>query len=461
MDETKTPNPSEIAKGQNTPEDVNTQETQVNQVELQKEEKRQEILKRWENAEQKTDEELLEAFRQDGQILTRVTGRVREVMSDGHILPTAIRNLREGNPVYTTSGMYPSYAVHFCLNEVFSNTNGWRLPSGELAKSAANLANQAILFVAHPGVVATNHDISFGGDTEPDDIAHHTTTYSDVAVRGRTDHDIFDESAGINTRDGFYLIPNVYVNRQTGLVSGHAETLDEFKKTHKLNENTGNYVDKFGLPVNPPSENVITSRQYWEEMTKDLPPQKQPRLIFYEGNNNQVALDEFRRVNNIPPPDSQLLANELTNIGISEVFHDEEGGEKINATMSSGEGEFIRLKANSPESQSPSVTNTNQESEVGRYYEPDYQRLKRGLEDGIPLNDLGDQKYVYESRKAQTVHLNLLLKLKNNGDPRVTESLIAEAKDILYQKLAAEKALSDAGEYARGLEEARRKVSNA
>jgi hypothetical protein len=154
----------------------------------------------WFGVEDKSTEELMDIFQQDGMILVHETRRPEAVLARGALIPKYSLNTESGKPTDYREGTerLASAAVHFTLNRVY-NFDREEIDTPERAKYFYDNSGKMTGFFTHPGVLATDHDIGENLLLDHWGKPHGIAELEDVTVRGMSE-DPKDSSQEIHNR---------------------------------------------------------------------------------------------------------------------------------------------------------------------------------------------------------------------------------------------------------------------
>lgn len=403
---------------------------------IEVEETRDEVLKRWENAESMTDEQLLDAMRHDGQLLIHMTAFTKEAVEEGYLVPTRIINERSGKDPGDKAVLHPSAAIHFGLNRIYTDhhfidyRNIGNRPAMKLLFSA---------FVSHPGAQMTDHDFSVELPQAPypdiqtefyKELRSNDSKLIDVMVRGRSE-DPWDLTQDIDIRSGFFLVPNLRISSKT------LEPVPEWQLTHNEYEKWVHFDEEKQIWKNadnqeflPPDhyEYATTTQDYWEQIIGTLPEGKpHPRIYFYDGDTPTAGLTKFRQEFSIPEPNAESLISQMEEVGSAAILH--KFTDNINISYGSGEGHSIRLNSNNVDK---NVFQPLDGLNLEQFSRDESQRQYESIDTFIKTHNPGPEWYQAQMVASYHHILNLKEKLnnayeelkRNGGNDKANQNLI-------------------------------------
>lgn len=290
----------------------------------QEEAKKTELTELWAGESSFTRQGVIEAMRRDGLIMAHATdlNSLVEAMQNGVILPTAIRNVREGRPFNQKRKLHASFALHFSMNHSYYKKTRRKWSEGENP-------TQFAMFITHPGIMLANHDVSFGGWGELD--PGFLEKGDDVGVSGKS-YDHSDKSHEVDIRNGIFLIEDINIDPETGQPT-HLWTKaqwEEYKKSPYAHWEPKDDIGPFSIPAH----------EYFGQMMSDLPEGERLNFMFIPKTENmEELLAGFRQINKIPEPNGELFVQEIGLFNPQVISK----SEQYDDDMASGGGTFFRV----------------------------------------------------------------------------------------------------------------------
>jgi hypothetical protein len=333
-------------------------------------------IENWYGVEKKTTEELLGIFRQDGMVLVHETTRPEVVLEAGRLLPKFSLNTLQGLPEQhrQTEARHPSRAIHFSMNRPYNfDVQSWVEQDPDLYHSQLeyvyNLSGKMTGFFAHPGVLATDREIStnviHGFTGEPSGGAE----VEDIAVRGESDDPKSPEHAIDLDKCIFFAPRDLLVYGNGELVKFEQDENYERVTAKKLKEREAELTRSVGNPREPysyvkrgvirdkkieedPHSVIMRSEDYWLRFfrrmeEKGLKPPK--HVFFYDGISRRQALVQFREQNDIPEPNPHLFYERFQQLQPQIVEHKRAGTRAGQGLHAEGEGKFFRAQLKTTE----------------------------------------------------------------------------------------------------------------
>lgn len=268
-------------------------------------------VERWlAKPEELSANDLLEEMRKDGAVWVRVGGG--KSLEDGAIRNTVTRNIAMGRHPEANLQLFASEAIHGSLNTVYENfpESEFRLPEALVATEPLPEYWQslpgvpwatvpAVLYVSHPGVIATHYGISTNlrkWDGTP---------LQDVAVTGKSGNHLSPD-AELTLDHCIVLVQRgARVHPETGVVlPGDTPTKEEWEaagsRMQTLPSGRRLYLMEKGQGF---AELAVPSEVFFEKKLAKAQQNNRPipkQVLYFEGASPHSALKQFRREQHIP-----------------------------------------------------------------------------------------------------------------------------------------------------------------